>query len=263
MYMTIPDVSGRSIADLISLTGRNAVVTGGARGIGLAICERLAEAGANIMVADLREGDGARAAAHLTQEWGVTTAFCTADVTDGVSIVRLADAAVQALGSIDIWVNNAGMYPEDPVLDTSDEQWDAVLAVNLRSTFLGSREAARRMVDAGRGGVILNIASTAAFQGEAGKAHYVAAKHGVRGLTKSLAIELGPHNIRVLAIAPMLTVTPGVVESGRDLGAVALPVLGRFGVPDDVARVALLCASDLAMFMTGSTVAVDGGTLTV
>ncbi len=235
--MAIPDVSEKSIAELISLKGRNAVVTGGARGIGLAICNRLAEAGANIVVAD---------------------------VSDGASIAQLADKTVQELGGINIWVNNAGIYPFSPVVEMSDEQWDRVLDINLRGTFIGAREAAKRMIVAQKGGVIINLASTAGYHGGAVIAHYVASKHGVRGLTKSLAIELGPHNIRVLALAPTLISTPGISESGLVSGTSAYESqpLGRVGVPDDVGRVALFCASDLSMLMTGSTIAVDAGALT-
>ncbi len=260
--MAIPDVSEKSIAELISLKGRNAVVTGGARGIGLAICKRLAEAGANIVVGDVREDIGKEAAAHIAQQWGVKALFCVADVSDGASIAQLADKTVQELGGINIWVNNAGIYPFSPVVEMFDEQWDRVLNINLRGTFIGAREAAKRMIVAQKGGVIINLASTAGYQGGASIAHYVASKHGVRGLTKSLAIELGPHNIRVLALAPTLISTPGISESGLVSSAFESQPLGRVGVPDDVGRVALFCASDLSMLMTGSTIAVDAGALT-
>jgi NAD(P)-dependent dehydrogenase (short-subunit alcohol dehydrogenase family) len=259
--MAVPDVSGKSIAELISLQGRTAVVTGGARGIGLAICQRLAEAGANIVIGDVREEAGREAAENLGRQWGLKALFSRTDVTDSASVAQLADTAVRALGGIDIWVNNAGIYPSNQVTETSDEQWDLVVSVNLRGTFLGSREAAKRMVAAQRGGVIINLASTAAFQGESGKGHYAAAKHGVLGLTRSLAIELGPHSIRVLAVAPTATMTPGVAETGLDPKRLEPPILGRVGLPDDMARVVLFCASDLAVMMTGSTVAVDGGHL--
>lgn len=261
--MAISDVSGKSIAELISLKGRNSVVTGGARGIGLAICNRLAEAGANIVVGDVREDIGREAAEHIAQQWGVKAHFYVVDVSDGASIAQLADKTVQELGSIDIWVNNAGIYPMSPVVEMSDEQWDRVLDINLRGTFIGAREAAKRMIVAQKGGVIINLASTAGYQGGANVAHYVASKHGVRGLTKSLAIEFGPHNIRVLALAPTLISTPGISELGMDSIPFESQPLGRVGVPDDVGRVALFCASDLSMLMTGSTLAVDAGALTV
>ena len=260
--MAIPDVSGKSIAELLSLKGHNAVVTGGARGIGLAICQRLAEAGANIVVGDVREDLGKEAAEHIAQHWGVKALFCMVDVSDGASIAQLADKAVQELGGIDIWVNNAGIYPISPVLEMPDELWDRVLDINLRGTFIGAREGASRMIGAQKGGVIINLTSTAGYQGGASIAHYVASKHGVRGLTKSLAIELGPHNIRVLALAPTLISTPGISEAGLDVSAFESLPLGRVGVPDDVGRVALFCASDLSMLITGSTIAVDAGALT-
>lgn len=187
---------------------------------------------------------------------------------DAASVARLADLAVSAFGRLDVWVNNAGIYPTRPALEMADEEWDRVLDVDLRGVFLGAREAGRRMVELGSGGVIVNIASTASYLvGGVGVAHYVAAKHGVLGLTKSLAVELGPHGIRVLAVAPCVTATPGIEEarptleaSGfalEELGA-QLP-LGRIAVPDDVARVVLFCASDLSALMTGSSLLVDAG----
>jgi NAD(P)-dependent dehydrogenase (short-subunit alcohol dehydrogenase family) len=216
-----------------------------------------------MVVGDVREDLGKEAAEHLAQQWGVKALFCVADVSDGASIAQLADKTVQELGGIDIWVNNAGIYPFSPVVEMSDEQWDRVLDINLRGTFIGAREAAKRMIVAQKGGVIINLASTAGYQGGASIAHYVASKHAIRGLTKSLAIELGPHNIRALALAPTLISTPGISESGLDTSSFESQTLGRVGVPDDVGRVALFCASDLSMLMTGSTIAVDAGALTV
>ena len=270
--MAIPDVSGKSLADLISLKERNAVVTGGARGIGLAICERFAEAGANVLIGDLDEQLAQEAAEKIAQQHGVNIIATLLDVADSGSISAVATQAVQAWGGIDIWVNNAGIYPLSPVLEMSDATWDKVLDVNLRGTFIGCREAARHMVQAGKGGVIINLASTAGYQGGAAIAHYVSSKHAVRGLTKSLAIELGPQNIRVLALAPTLIRTPGIAEARAALAAAGVPdalgegmdaylPLRRTGVPDDVARVALFCASDLSMLMTGSTLLVDAGAI--
>src|SRR5262249_48313017 len=136
------------------------------------------------------------------------------DVTDSSSVAAAADLAVSALGGIDIWVNNAGIFPRNRLIDMDESDWDRVLDVNLRGVLLGCREAARRMVAAGRGGVLINIASTAGFRGvRAGLAHYVASKHGVRGLTRQLALELAPDRIRALAVAPTLIVTEGVQVS--------------------------------------------------
>jgi NAD(P)-dependent dehydrogenase (short-subunit alcohol dehydrogenase family) len=267
--VAVPDVSDQSLAELMSLEGRVAVVTGGAVGIGYAIARRMLEAGAHVLIGDIHDtGDPVR---NLAREFGDTqVAGSSLDVGDAESIRACAERAVREFGSIDIWVNNAGIYPSVPILEMSDDDWDRVLDVNLRGSFIGAREAAVRMVSAGHGGVILNIASTAGFKaGGPGVAHYVSSKHAILGLTKSLAVELGPHGIRALAIAPTLIDTPGIAagrEAFRAAGlgdlldsyAERLP-LGRIGVADDVARTAVFCASDLAMFMTGSTLLVDGG----
>jgi NAD(P)-dependent dehydrogenase (short-subunit alcohol dehydrogenase family) len=156
------------------------------------------------------------------------------------------------------------------LVDMDAAEWDLVSDVNLRGTFLGAREAARRMINspATSGRVILNIASVSSYRGRAGLAHYVASKHGALGLTRSLAVELGPQGIRVLAVAPTLVATPGLKErkeaGGRDVEnleanvADGLP-LGRIAQPNDVANAALFCISDMASLITGSTVFVDAG----
>ena len=254
--MPIKDVSGQTLQQLVSLAGKGAVVTGAGRGIGLAIARRLTEAGADVVI-------------------GVSL-----NVAEESSIVALADRAVAEFGRLDIWVNNAGIFPGSPTVDQTVDIWDKVQDINLRGSFVGAREAAKRMMaqttkdGAPKGGVIVNVASVSGFSGRPGLAAYVASKHGVVGLTKSLGVEWGPHGIRVLGLAPTGVSTPGVQErkaqaSGAELERIedlekkvggALP-LGRLGVPDDIARVALFCASDLSMLMTGSTLLVDAGAL--
>ena len=265
--MAAPDFSGRSIADLISLRGRCAIVTGGARGIGASIAARLAEAGASVALSDLDE-TGARAIANdLSDRFGVTVIGLGVDVRSETSVESLAARASDTLGGLDIWVNNAGIYPSSNLLEMATEEWDQVLEVDLRGAYLGARTAARHLVAGDRSGVILNVASTASFRAaRPGIAHYVSAKHGLIGLTKSLAVELGPHGVRVLAVAPTLIDTPGIRESGRQSDRAELyerigraHPLGRAGVADDVARVALFCVSDLAALMTGSVLLVDAG----
>jgi NAD(P)-dependent dehydrogenase (short-subunit alcohol dehydrogenase family) len=268
----VPDVSDLPIERLISLDGRSAVVTGGAKGIGAAVCSRLAEAGADVLVGDLDEAACRATADELAQRFGRKVLAAQVDVADEASVTGLADRAATDIGGVDIWVNNAGIFPPGPLLDLSAEGWDRVLDVNLRGAFLGSREAARRMVTQGRGGVIVNITSTAGFRGSAGMPAYVSSKHGLGGLTKSLAAELGPQGIRALAVAPTLIYTPGIDDLRDEAGPqmqelleqleTRLPV-GRAGVPDDVARAVLFCASDLSLLMTGSTLAVDGGDLAI
>jgi len=269
--VVIADVSNRSIAELISLDGRVAVVTGGAQGTGAAIVRRLAEAGATVVISD-PDGAVAEAAAAGLRSAGRRVAGMALVVDDEADVGAFAERVLTDHGGIDVWVNNAGIYPQSSILDMSAAQWDDVLAFNLRGSFLGAREAAKRMVIARRGGVVVNIASTAAFRAAApGMAHYVASKFGVRGLTQALAVELGPLGIRVLGVAATFTETPGTRTRRSDLDDAAYAEymgqigsrkpLGRVAVPDDVARVVLFCASDLSSLMTGSTIAVDAGDL--
>jgi NAD(P)-dependent dehydrogenase (short-subunit alcohol dehydrogenase family) len=266
--MAIADVSQIALADLISLNGRTAVVTGGAQGLGKAMARRLAEAGASVLIGDLKLEAAETAAAELSQRYGGKVIATRLDVTDSSSIAAAAALAERKLGGIGIWVNNAGLYPNVRLLDMTDEVWDQVMAVNLRGVFASCREAARRMIEAGRGGVLINVVSTAGFAGVApGVSAYVASKHGVRGLNRQLAIELAPHDIRVLGVAPTFCETEGntaalaeLPESVRDeISATLTSRLGRVGVPDDIARVVLFAASDLSLFMTGSTILADAG----
>lgn len=266
--MTYKDFTDTSLADLMSLQGRTAVVTGGAIGIGYAICCRLAEAGATVIIGDLNEAAAVDAAARLP-EFSTKHLGAKLDVNDHASVTALADLAVTSTGRLNIWVNSAGIYPSKPVLEISDAQWEQVMDINVRGTFFGAREAALRM--ARNEGVIVNIISTAAYNASNGAnpAHYVASKHAVAGLTKSLAVELGPKGIRALCVAPTLTETPGVAKKREEGTGVndaligygkGLP-LGRLGLPDDIARAVLFAASDLAGFVTGSVIPADGGDL--
>jgi NAD(P)-dependent dehydrogenase (short-subunit alcohol dehydrogenase family) len=270
--MSTADVSSKSLPDLISLTGRRAVVTGGARGLGKAIALRLAEAGADLVIGDIEEQLATDSAADIARRHGVRAIGSALDVTDTASIRALADLAITELGGLEIWVNNAGIFPSVPLLEMSDDTWDQVLAVNTRGSFVGAREAARRMADAGNGGIIVNVVSTAGFRGSApGLAAYVSSKHAVRGLTRELALELAPMGIRVLGVAPSHVPTEGNIAAAVNAGVPAEQLsqmalmmtgpIGRPGVPDDIARVTLFCASDMSTFMTGSTLLADGGTM--
>lgn len=266
--MTIADVSEVPVSRLLSLVGRRAVVTGGAQGLGKAIARRLAEAGASVLIGDLKLAVARQSAEELSRRYDVPVMSTHLDVADSASVAAAADLAVDTLGGLDIWVSNAGVYPNIGLLQMTDEGWNKVMEVNLRGVFAGAREAARRMIAAGRGGVIINVASTAGFKGVApGLAAYVASKHGVRGLTRELAIELAPHDIRVLGIAPTFCTTEGNMAAlaelaervGVEIPATLTSRLGRVGVPDDIGRVALFCASDMSIFMTGSTLLADAG----
>ena len=257
------------INELISLTGKVAIVTGGAMGIGRGIVERLAEAGATVVIADL---DGAAAEAAAQELGGSVRAIAT-DVSDEAAVQQLVAQTVQDCGSIDILVNNAGIYPAMPVLQMTAADFDKVIAVNLRSVFLTTHAVASHMIERKRGGRIINITSIDALHPSSmGLAHYDASKHGVWGFTKNVALELAPHQIWVNAIAPGGIATPGVQKAsqgagqGVDMQAMMDAFLKkipmhRFGEPDDIGRAALFLASDFSSYMTGTQIVVDGGVL--
>lgn len=244
---------------LLRLEGRVAVVTGAAKGIGKAIATRLSEAGAAVVATDV-DIETLESTVH---ELGPHSLSMQLDVGDPAQVNAVAERAVHDLGGLDIWVNNAGIYPAsamDPT-ETGMAEFERVMHVNLTGTYLGVQACAHFMRD---GGVILNIDSTAGFEGAGA---YSASKWAVRGMTKGLAPVLGARGIRVVAIAPTLIETPGIDElrttaAGEILDSFVEKIpLGRIGVPDDVARAALFLVSDAASFITGITVPVDGGAL--
>lgn len=272
MSFPFADVSDQPLSELISLRGRRAVVTGAAQGLGRAIATRLAEAGADVVIVDLDEDAAAATAAQLAGQFGVRTLGLAADVSQTEQVVDVADRTVAELGGIEIWVNNAGVFPNAPVLQMPDEMWDRVFEVNSRGVFLGAREAARRMTDGG--GVIVNVISTAGVKvAFPGMTAYVGSKHAALGLTKALAVDLAQMGIRVLGVAPSFVPTEGNIAAAKEAAEAAaaagveLPeldvmtssLIGRFGTPDDIARVVLFAASDLSMIMTGSTLLADAG----
>lgn len=265
-------LSAAAIGDLLSLAGRTAIVTGGAMGIGRGIVERLSEAGASVVVADA-DLAAAEATAEDMMALGRSAFAMFADVGDPDDVHRLVADTIGWRGRVDILVNDAGIFPSVPVLDMSPDDFDRVIRTNLRGTYLCSREAALRMRAQGSGGRIINVTSIDALHPSGvGLAHYDASKHGVWGFTKNLALELAPHGIQVNAVAPGAIATPGVAAMASARGAsadqdevlaafVAKVPLRRIGVPDDIARAVLFLASDLASYVTGTQLVVDGGRL--
>jgi meso-butanediol dehydrogenase / (S,S)-butanediol dehydrogenase / diacetyl reductase len=252
--------------------GKVALVTGGARGIGRAIAERLADEGAAVGVLALRHAAVEQAAAELTAR-GARAIAIAADVADEHAMARAVNELVDAFGRLDVMVNNAGTIAIAPVVETSVETWDRVIDVNLRGVFLGSREAARQMIAQGDGGRIVNASSGAGRQGNRDIAAYAATKAGVIGFTQSLAVELAPHGITVNAYCPgHVTSTPmwdaidaTVTERTREpagaakRAAEAEAPLGRAGRPEEVAAAVAYLASDEAAFVTGEALLIDGG----
>ena len=254
------------------LKGKNAVVTGAAMGIGHGIAARFVEAGANVVLADLDEEEAILAVKKLDGP-GRAVAMGVDVTVDGAG-EAMVKRCVEEFGSIDILVNNAGIYPMTPMLQMTPEVFDRVYEVNLRGLAFASKAAAARMIEQGRGGAIVNIASIDAFHPSmVGLAAYDASKGGVVMFTKNLALELGPQAIRVNGIAPGGITTEGtskpLAQSGMTEEQMKAMIaeftakipLGRMGIPDDIAWVAQFLASDAAGYMTGETVIVDGGRL--
>ncbi|HSW37740.1 MAG TPA: SDR family NAD(P)-dependent oxidoreductase [Candidatus Saccharimonadales bacterium] len=264
----------KSLQDLINLTGKAAIVTGGAKGIGQGICYRLAEAGAKVLVADLDEMTAQKTAQKLSKK-GWTAVATRVDVSNEEDVKRMVATCQQQFGSVDILVNNAGIYPPAPVSEMTEADFEKVMHVNLRSVFLTTKYVSEVMKQQGRGGRIINITSIDALHPSmVGLAHYDASKHGVWGFTKNSALELAPHKIWVNAIAPGGIQTPGVeamqaqnqIPVGVDPKQMVEAFLSkipmrRMGEPDEIGKVALFLASDLASYMTGEQIVVDGGVL--
>ncbi len=261
------------IQKLLVLSGKTAIVTG-AVGIGCGIAYRLAEAGANVVVASLLKEEADDTVNKLiAKRWKATAV--QADVSNEADVKKMVEQAVTAYGSVDILVNNAGVYPSIPVMQMTLSDFEKVLAVNLKGVFLCTKYVAEQMIKQGNGGKVINVTSIDALHpSSVGLAHYDASKHGVWGFTKNVALELAPHKIWVNAIAPGGILTPGVeklqksmpVPQGVDMQKLLETFLGkipmhRLGEADEIGKVALFLASDMSSYMTGTQIVVDGGVL--
>jgi 3-oxoacyl-[acyl-carrier protein] reductase len=240
----------------IDLVGKNALVTGSTRGIGRAIAESLAGAGARVAIVGRDQARAAEAAGSV----GSGARGFAADVGDPASVVALAEAVEKEFGQVDILVNNAGLTRDNILFRLKDDDWDAVLDANLRGAFVAIRAVARGMIKR-RWGRIINIASVVGITGNKGQANYAASKAGLIGLTKSIAKELGSRNVLVNAVAPGFIetdMTAAMTPEARAGLAGQIP-LERLGTPQDIAGVVTFLASDQAAYITGQTIVVDGG----
>src|SRR5512146_2641147 len=263
----------KQLNELLTLNGKTAVVTGGAKGIGYGIAYRLAEAGATVLITDIDEEGAQKAAAELGQK-GWQARALLADVSKEDDVKRIVDTCTNELGGLDILVNNAGIYPSEPIADMPPADFEKVIHINLLGVFLTTRYGAAAMTQKG-GGKIINITSIDALHPSMiGLAHYDASKHGVWGFSKNAALELAPHNIQVNAVAPGGIATPGVAAMqpaapGTDPETLKKQIeaftakipMHRMGEPDDIGKVVLFLASDMSSYMTGSQIVVDGGVL--
>jgi 3-oxoacyl-[acyl-carrier protein] reductase len=245
--------------------GRSAIVTGGGRGIGAATAIRLAAQGAAVAVVDLTE-DSAQETVKAIEAAGGTAVALAADVSRAGDCDEVVTAVDKAFGAVSILVNNAGVTRDNLLFKMSEDDWDTVVDVNLKSVFLMTRAAQTRMVPA-RFGKIVNLSSQSAL-GNRGQANYSAAKAGVQGLTATLAAELGPFGINVNAVAPGYIATPMTdamatrigmsAEQAQEAAAAAVP-LRRVGQPEDIANVISFLVSEEASYVTGQTLYVNGG----
>ena len=240
--------------------GRVAVVTGGGRGIGRAIAVRLAEEGAKVAVSYRSNEEEAEKTATLVREAGAECEIFRGDVASPDDVKALFEGVGEALGGVDILVNNAGVTRDNIMLRMKEDEFDAVIRTNLKGTYLCTRTVLRGMVRA-RWGRIVNVSSVVGLIGNAGQANYAASKAGIIGFTKSVAREVAPRGVTVNAVAPGYVeteLTVGLPEQVKDQIRSQTPA-GRIGEPEEIAEVVAFLAGEGAGYVTGQTIAVDGG----
>jgi len=244
----------------MNLQGKTAIVTGAARGIGAVIAQKLAQKGANVVLNDLRISEEMQQLGQELEKSGVRIMLAAADISNFAEAQELVNKAKEEFGAIDILVNNAGITRDNLIMRMSEEDFDKVIAVNLKGAFNCARHVAPLMLRQ-KSGRIINISSVVGIYGNAGQANYAASKAGIIGLTKSLAKEIGSRGITVNAIAPgfieteMTAVLPEKVRQELQERI----TLRRLGQPEDIADAVCFLASDMAKYITGQVLGVDGG----
>ena len=247
----------------MSLQGKIAIVTGGNSGIGKAIALGLAKAGANIAIDYVAHPEATEALEREIAALGDTAIGVEADVSNVRELHALIDATVAKFGRVDIMVNNAGVVTRTSVLDTTEDQYDKVLAINLKSAFFGTQIAAKQMIKQGGGGRIINITSVHEDWPMPGNTAYCLAKGGMRMLTRTAGVELAPHGICVVGVGPGAVATPINLTTMQDPASLAklnaaIP-LGRMAQPEEIANVVVFLAGDGASYLTATTIFADGG----
>ncbi|HTW27332.1 MAG TPA: glucose 1-dehydrogenase [Acetobacteraceae bacterium] len=247
----------------MSLKGKVAIVTGGNSGIGKAIALGLGAAGASVVIDYVAHAEDTEAMQRDMAALGEKAVGVKADVSRVPELQSLVDTAVQTFGRLDIMVNNAGIETRTSVLDTTEEQYDKVLAINLRSAFFGTQLAAKQMIRQGGGGRIINISSVHEDWPMPGNTAYCLAKGGVRMLTRTAGVELAPHGILVVGVGPGAVATPINLSTMHDPALLAklnaaIP-LGRMATPEEIANLVVFLAGDGASYMTATTIFADGG----
>ncbi len=242
------------------LEGKTALITGGARGIGKALAIKFAAEGANVAISDLRDDENMQATVAEIAAYGVKAAGYASNAASFSDSEKLANEVVETFGRIDILVNNAGITKDNLLMRMTEEDWDAVMTVNLKSAF-NLTKAVQRIMLKQRSGSIINMSSVVGVNGNAGQSNYAASKAGMIGFTKSIAQELGSRNVRCNAIAPGFIeteMTHKLPDDVRQQWIATIP-LRRSGKPEDVADVAVFLASDLSLYVTGQVISVCGG----
>jgi len=243
----------------LRLYGKSVVITGGTTGIGKAIAKKLLEEGCNVSVCGRNKVKGEVLVKEFERE-GLNIHFESADASKYKEVNHFAENTVKRFGKIDIWINNAGIYPQQKLLDMTENDWDAVFHINLKSVWLGTKIAASYMQENGSG-VILNAASFAAIIPSAGSGAYAASKAAILSLTKTLAAELAPANIRVNAYVPGVIETPmtgPVIEKNMEKMIQTIP-LRKLGKPEDIASAVAFLVSDVSSYITGTHLEISGG----